>query len=109
MSKEKFEHLDSLIERLIKKQDTRFRKSISTRERLIITLRYLCSGCSQQNLSFDFLISRTTISKIVAETCDAIHEALVPIYLRPPNTKEEWKEIRDQHMEMWNMPHVSEL
>ena len=54
MSKERFEHLRSLVEALIKKQDTRFRKSIPTRERLVITLRYLSSVCSQQNLNFKF-------------------------------------------------------
>ena len=106
MSKERFEHLHSLVEPLIKKQETRFRKSTLTRERLVITLHYLSSGCSQQNLNFSFLIGRTTVRKIVAETCDAIYEALAPIYLRPPNTKEEWKEIIDQYMEMRNMPHV---
>ena len=42
------------------------------------------------NLSFNFLIGRTTISKIVGETYDAIYETLAPIYLRPPDTKEEW-------------------
>ena len=76
MSKERFEHLHSLVEPLIKKQDTMFRKPIPTRERLGIVLRYLSSGCSQQDLSFNLLISRTTVSKIVPETCDAIYEHL---------------------------------
>ena len=88
-SKERFEHLHSLVEQLMKKQDRRFRKSIPTRERLVITLHYLSSGCLQQNLSLNFLIRRTTVSEFVAETCDAIYEALTPIYLRPPNTKEK--------------------
>ena len=54
---------------------------------------------------FQFLIGRTTVSKIAAETCAAIYEALAPVYLRPPN-RNEWKEISDQYMETWNMPHV---
>ena len=54
---------------------------------------------------FQFLVGRTTVSKIAAETCAAIYEALAPIYLRPPN-RNEWKEISDQYMETWNMPHV---
>ena len=68
MSIERFEHLHSLVEPLIKKQDTRIRKSTPTRERVVTTLRYLSSGCAQQSLSFNFLIDRTTASKIVAET-----------------------------------------
>ena len=66
----------------------------------------MTSWCLQQNLSFNFLIGRTTVSKIAVETCAAVYEALAPIYLRPPNRKEEWKEISDQYMETWNMPHV---
>ena len=45
MSKERFEHLHSLVEPLIKKQDTRFRKPIPARERLVVTLCYLSSRC----------------------------------------------------------------
>ena len=55
--------------------------------------------------NFQFLIGQTTVSKIAAETCAAIYEALAPVYLRPPN-RNEWKEISDQYMETWNMPHV---
>ena len=66
----------------------------------------MTSGCSQRNLNFNFLIGRKTVSKIAAETCAALYEALAPICLRPPNRKEDWKEISDQCMEMWNMPHV---
>ena len=58
------------------------------------------------NLSFNFLIGQTTVSKFLGGTYDAIYEALAPIYLRPPNTKAEWKEISDQYMDMWNMPHI---
>ena len=79
MPKERFEHLHFLVEPLIKKQDTRFGKLIPTLDRLVIILRYLSSGCSQQNLSFNFSISGTTVSKIVAETCDTVYEAFAPI------------------------------
>ena len=89
MSKVRFEHLHFLVEPLIKKEDTRFRKLIPTGERLVITLRYLSSSCSQRNISFNFLIGRTIVSKIVAEICEAIYEAFAPIYLRPPNRIEE--------------------
>ena len=89
MSKVRFENLHFLVEPLIKKQDARFRKLIPTGERLVITLRYLSSSCSQRNISFNFLIGRTIVSKIVAEICDAIYEVFAPIYLRPPNRIEE--------------------
>ena len=51
MSPEHFEHLFNLVGSLIPKQDTNYRKSIPQKKRLIITLRYLAEGCSQQALS----------------------------------------------------------
>ena len=41
MSKERFDHLLSLIREDITKKDTPMRKAISAEERLVITLRYL--------------------------------------------------------------------
>ena len=61
MSKERFDHLYHLIEPKIKKKDTRLRKCVCARERLVITLRYLSTGCSQQTVSFTFRLGRTTI------------------------------------------------
>ena len=51
MSKERFDHLFSLVEHLIHKKDTYFRQAIPARERLVLTLRYLATGSSQQTLS----------------------------------------------------------
>ena len=119
MSGERFEHLHFLVKSLINplsanptngqthSNNSKFRKSIPTRERLVITLRYFSSGCSQQNLSFNFLISRTAVLRFLAKTsCNAVYKGPSPIYLRPRNTKEEWKEISAQYIEIWIMTHV---
>ena len=106
MSKERFEHLLSLLENRIKKQETRFRKSISARERLVITLRFLASGSSQQTLSYAFRHGRSTISSIIQDVCDAIYEILSPTYLKPPATADDWQKIADDFETMWNLPHV---
>ena len=64
-------------------------------------------GLYNKKSKFEFFYRRAAVSKIVVETCDAVYEALAPIYLRSPNTKEEWREISDQYTEILNMPHVS--
>jgi hypothetical protein len=46
MSSKDFEHLLTLIEPAIGKQDTNYIKAISSKERLAITLRFLASGDS---------------------------------------------------------------
>ena len=106
MSKERYDHLHELVQPLITKKDTHFRKSISSQERLIITLRYLSTGCSQQSLSYAFRVGRSTVSEIIKNTCDAIYQVLSPLYLKPPTTIEEWKKISEDFEDIWNMPHV---
>ena len=103
MSKERFEHLYSLVEAKIKKTDTNFPKAIPARQRLVIALRYLATGCPQQTLSYSFWVGRTTISNILTEVCSAIYEALSNIYLKPPSSAEEWKRISNDFDMLWNM------
>lgn len=106
MSPERFDHLLSLVSPLISKEDTNFRKSISAGERLALTLRFLASGDSQISLHYLFRISRKSVSRIISETCVAIYQVLGPVYLRNPNSAEEWKKIANEFKELWNMPHV---
>jgi len=106
MSPERFDHLLSLIDPAITKQETNFREPISPAERLCLTIRYLATGESQQSLSFSFRIGRSTVSCIVRETCEALYTALAPIYMKPPSSAEEWLEIAKGFEETWNLPHV---
>ena len=89
MSKERFDHLLTLIRDKITKNDTKLREAITAEERLVITLRYLASGMSQQDLCYNFRVGRTTASNIVSEVCIALYDVLSPIYLRPPTTEIE--------------------
>ena len=76
------------------------RKSISAEERL------RSAGMSQQTLSYNFRVGRTTISNILREVCQAIHDVLSPIYLEPPSKEEEWRSIVKGFEEMWDLPHT---
>ena len=82
------------------------RKPISAEERFVITLRYLSAGLSQQTLSYNFRVGRTTVSKILTEVCNAIYDVLSPIYMRAPSSEEGWKHIADDFEQLWDIPHT---
>ena len=73
MNEEVFEQLLSMVCPLIEKRDKRMRTAISPTERLSLTLRFLASGNSFEDLKFSSYIAPTTISEIVMETtCKAL-------------------------------------
>uniref|UniRef100_A0A1X7TJV4 DDE Tnp4 domain-containing protein n=2 Tax=Amphimedon queenslandica TaxID=400682 RepID=A0A1X7TJV4_AMPQE len=80
------------------------RPQVSPAERLILTLRYLCTGNSQISLSFNFRLGRSTVCEILKETCDAIWNALHLAYLKAPSTEQEWIRISRNFETMWNFP-----
>ena len=77
-------------------------KTISSGERLTLTLRYLATGESHRSLSFQFLITRGTISYIIQEVCRAIIKNLSDTYLRIPDTPERWNNIAEQFSLHWS-------
>ena len=105
MSKERFDHLLSLVREKITKKDTRLREAITAEERLVITLRYLSAGMLQQDLCYSFRIGRTTVSNILKEVCDTIYDVLSPIYMQAPSTENEWRHIADDFEQQWDLPH----
>lgn len=106
MSPDHFDHLLSMVEPVITKAKTNYHEPILAAERLFLTIRLLASGDSQQSLSFAFRIGRSTVSGIIRETCEAIYDTLSPIYLKAPNSPEEWESIAKEFQEKWNLPHV---
>ena len=109
MNREHFEHLLNLVDPLIAKQDTNYRKSKPAKKRLVITLRYLAEGCSQQALSLGFRVGKSSVSKILKEVCEVLYTVLATHYLRPPLTEEEWKQKSSEFLNLWNMPHVGAI
>lgn len=76
MTETDFEFLLSLIEPSIIKKDTSFREAISPRIRLALTLRFLATGDSYSSLQYLFKISKSSITYIIPEVCQAIVEVL---------------------------------
>ena len=84
MSPERYDHLLRLVSPFITKEDTNLREAIPAGERLAVALWFLTSGESQQSLSFAYRIGKSTLSRILRETCDAIFSVLKDPYLKPP-------------------------
>ena len=105
MSPERLDHLVSLVGHLIAKKACKSRIPISAEERLVITLRYLATGDSQLSQAFNSRVGRSTVCHIISDTCDGIWAALNEIYLRAPESKEEWTSIAREFEAKWNFQH----
>ncbi|XP_058122777.1 uncharacterized protein LOC131293712 [Anopheles ziemanni] len=90
---------------IIRRQDTAMRKSVTPKERLLVTLRYLATGERFTNLQYLFRVSRQLISKIVPEVCKCLTEALVD-FVKLPSTNNEWLEVATKFKNRWGFPHV---
>ena len=99
-------YLLSLGAPLITKLSTNYREPISHEQRLSLTLRHLATGESQISLSLQYRIGRQTISKIIPETCRAIYNVVVSIYVNTPSSQEDWLAISQQFEDRWNLPHI---
>ena len=105
MSPESFDYLLSKVRPHITKQPTKLQEPISPAERLALTIWYLASGDSQQSISFSYRIGKPTVSNIIHETCHAIWDALNEKFQRPPTSSDEWRNIADEYLALWNFPH----
>ncbi|XP_067122841.1 uncharacterized protein [Centruroides vittatus] len=101
---ETFAKLLRLIEPDITKQNTRWRDAISAHDRLCLTLRFLATGETFRSLSYTFRVGRTTVTKIVRETCFAIWKRLKGTYMKVSQTEEEWQNIAEGFFERWQLP-----
>ena len=104
MSLERFDHLLSLVEPPITKEDTNYRKLVSPAKRLALMNCFLATGESPISLSLSFRIGKSTVSKIIAENCDALHRVHFHLYVKRPTSNNKWKAIPQE--EIWNLPHV---
>ena len=70
------------------------------------TLRYLATGNSFSDLSYQFRTSVPAISSFVPEVCEAIIAEYRDEYLKCPSTPEQWQQIADKFLLRWNWPHT---
>ncbi|CAF4829046.1 unnamed protein product [Pieris macdunnoughi] len=77
------------------------REAIPPSQRLSITLRYLATGNTLEDLKFHSAISPQSLSLIIMETCEAIIHVLKKL-IKLPQTAEEWKKVaRDFEKTSW--------
>ena len=105
MTPEQFDHLLSLVQPYLSKNTCPSRQSISPEEMLAVCLRYLATGDSQQTQSFSFRLGRSTVCRIIRDTCDALLFALKDSFLKVPSSIEQWKRIASDYESEWNYPH----
>lgn len=56
-----------------------------------------------QTVAWNFYVTKSTISKVIRDTCKIIWEKLSPIYLPTP-TADDFKRYAREFEELWNMP-----
>ena len=101
---ENFDELLGEIEPAIHRQDTRMRQAISSRHRLMATLRFLTSGASFEVISETARIAPNTLCEIVPEVCDALWKIIGPQVIHLPTTSEEWLDIAEDFGRLWDYP-----
>ena len=101
-----FRRFQDLLER-VRKEITypkNHRFPISPDERLVLTLRYLATGDSQQTLAITFRLGKSTVSQIIYRTCEAIWNTLSSDFVRFPD-RQAWQNISEDFWKYWNYPH----
>lgn len=76
MDEDCFMELLAMVRPFIEKKSTVMRESVSAEERLVVTLRYLATGRTLEDLKFSAAISPQLLSSIIPETCEAIYNTL---------------------------------
>lgn len=90
---------EAYVEPYITLQDTRYRKAISSRVRLLAFLYHIALGASYQVVSCQFGLGYSTVNKIVREVTRAILQHMWSVYIHRPNVQQArhsmWQWERD--------------
>ncbi|ETN63564.1 hypothetical protein AND_004722 [Anopheles darlingi] len=105
MTREDFEYLHGLIGPKIARMDTFLRRAISSKERFLITLRYLATGESYSSMQEIFQVSKQLMSRMIPEVCGSLIEVLQD-YVKLPENKEEWLRVSQEYENRWKFPHA---
>ncbi|CAH3034906.1 unnamed protein product [Porites lobata] len=106
MSRVAFEYIAMELSPIISKRDTNFRKGISARQRLAVTLYRLADTASYRTIANLFAIGKSTVCEIVVQVCNAIVQFLLPRYVRLPQSAQEIRERIDESRDRAGFPQV---
>lgn len=76
MSENNFHQLLNRITHHVQRRDTVMREAIPAKMKLEAVISFLVTGSTQRFLQHFYRISKTTISDMIPEVCDAIYNAL---------------------------------
>ncbi|KYN21916.1 hypothetical protein ALC57_05700 [Trachymyrmex cornetzi] len=99
------EKLLQFVTPYIQKQNTVMREAISSRDRLSVTLRFLATGNTFQDLSYSTRIAPNTLSQIIPETLKVIVTVLESKVIACPSTAMEWQVVAEKFNTWWQFPH----
>ena len=71
---------------------------------VILYFRYLATGDQVHSIASSYRVGESTVVQVINEVCDVIHKVLGPIYMRAPNSTQEWEEISRDFLLEWNFP-----
>lgn len=77
-----FDSLVGIVERDLQRQDTHLRKSVTVREKLAATLRFLSTGESYKSLEYQTRLSISFLSNEIPKICDVIYDKLKGTHLK---------------------------
>jgi len=103
VSRETFHYLCEQLRPLIQKKTTVMRRPESVPRRIAITLWVQATPSEYRTIAHLFGIARCTVCVIVKETCEAIVQKLVPLYIRYP-AGETLNEVITGFKEKWGVP-----
>ena len=80
-------------------------KVIRAPERLVLCIRYFATGETFRSLSFQFRVSRQSISNIVLQVSKAIISNMGN-YISLPQDENAWLKIASEFEDQWNFPNA---
>ena len=106
MDQQLFQELLQRVEPEIQKDDTQLRPALQAGLKLAVTLRYLATGNTYKDLSFQFRVPPNTISVFIPEVCEALIDALKDEVMPEIGATEDyWRDVSYKFLDRWNMPH----
>lgn len=70
----------------------------------VLYFRFLATGETYTSLAFSYRLGVTTISKLVPEVCKAIWDTFLPMFMKMPETPEEWAAVAEDFETKWQFP-----
>lgn len=103
MTRPTFEIVCNELKPYIERQVTKFRHPVSVEARVAITIWRLATNVEYRTIAALFGLGRSTICKIVLDTCEVIAHHLVPKYVHVPQN-ENVQEVIDGFLHRWGFP-----